>query len=276
MSIPWEKVFISAAVGFIGLTLLKPKFFFQANQGYDTTSDVKLATCVNSCVQKCQSGGYGDYNFESNQGQFFGFSGPNIQTSPDVLTPNCTPAGYGGSSLARYCNPPGVKCGYGVDCADARVQYCRTYGIGGVCHDQYGNIIGAVEGDQGLPGQGPVVGGGLLDLVNSFGWGAVGGGGYGYPQQQGYGYGYGYGYNPYGYGYGYNPYYGYGYPYGYNPYRYQVRRGYQGSVIYDKKTGHFLYGAQAVVTPIAGGAAKLPAAPSYDQSIVTPCVTGDC
>ena len=33
---------------------------------------------------------------------------------------------------------------------------------------------------------------------------------------------------------------------------------------------------QAVTTPIAGGAAALPAAPSYDQSKVIPCVTGDC
>lgn len=254
-NIPWEKFLISAAVGFIGLSLLsKPRLLFQANQS-----------------------------------QFFGFSGPQIGLSQDVQTPNCTPSNMTGNGLATYCNPPGVECAQGVDCADARAQYCRRYAIGGVCLDN-----GIVAPNQGLPGQGPVIGSANLDLTQAFGYNP-------YTQQYGSASPYGYGYNPYPvpqyptYGYGYGSYgygsyqppqpsygsYGYGYgSYGYNSnnpyYRYQVRRGYQGSVIYDKKTGHFLYGAQAVVTPIAGGAAKLTPPPSYDQSIITPCLTGDC
>lgn len=217
MNIPWEKFLVSAAVGFSLLTILKPKTFL------------------------------------SNQG-FFGFSGPQVGTSADVQTPNCTPANMSSNGLATYCNPPGVECAQGVDCADARAQYCRRYARGGVCMD-----YGQVAPNQGLPGQGPITGSPFQDIANSFGFNpATGFGsyapstiGYGYqpvqnpyyfnPYQPG-GFGYGYGYPQQSYGYGYSqPSYGYGYqtpPYYYNPYQ---RRAYAVTG-YDKKSGHFLYG----------------------------------
>lgn len=208
MSISWDKLLIGAAVGFGALTLFKSTKF-------------------------------------AGQSQFFGFSGPNISLTPDVQTPNCTPSTMTGTGLAMYCNPPGVECASGVDCADARVQYCRQYAPGGVCASSTG--YGAAA-DQGLPGQGPVTGGALGDLINSFGYNP-------YTQQVGTASPYGYGYNPYSYpsGYGYPPSYGYGYPtssygYGYNPYsysyRYPTRRAYAVTG-FDKKSGHFLYGYAA-------------------------------
>jgi hypothetical protein len=84
----------------------------------------------------------------------------------DVQTPNCTPAGLSRTcgSQAQYCNPPGVECACGVDCADGRANYCRMYAPGGVCMDD-----GTVAGDQGLPGQGPIFGSAQGDLINAFG-----------------------------------------------------------------------------------------------------------
>lgn len=208
MSIPWEKFLVSAAVGFIGLSLLKPSF--RANQG------------------------------------FFGFSGPQIGTSADVQTPNCTPANMSSNGLATYCNPPGVECAQGVDCADARVQYCRRYARGGVCMD-----YGMVAPNQGLPGQGPVQGSPFQDIANSFGFNPATGFGSYAPSTIGYGYQpvqNPYYFNPYqpgGFGYGYPPQqsYGYGYPqrgfYAYGQQRYP----YYSYIVtgYDKKSGHFLY-----------------------------------
>lgn len=208
MNIPWEKLLISAIVGFGAMTLLKPKF-----------------------------------SVFSGQANFFGFSGPQVGVSADVQTPNCTPANMTGNGLAQYCNPPGIMCASGVDCADARAQYCRRYATGGVCLDN-----GYIAPNQGLPGQGPVIGSANLDLTQAFGfnpftqqYGSASPYGYGYnpypvPQYPTYGYGYGYS-QPYGYpqqGYGYNP-----YSYSYNPYQYR-RRAYAVTG-YDKRSGHFLY-----------------------------------
>lgn len=183
-----------------------------------------------------------------------------FQASPDVQTANCTPAPAGGQcgSYAMYCNPPGVECGCGSNCADARAQYCQTYGVGGECLSGPGGFSGPPAGDQGLPGQGPIIDSGAGDIQSTYGFGSpqvqaamqnpylTGQAGgfapppgsqatpYGYAPSYGYGYGgypqsYGYGGYPQqqygGYGYGYppqqSPYgYGYGYPSMPSPYGY--------------------------------------------------------
>jgi hypothetical protein len=196
-----------------------------------------------------------------------------FQASPDVQTANCTPAPAGGmcGGSAMYCNPPGVECGCGSDCADARVQYCQTYGVGGECLSGPGGFSGPPAADQGLPGQGPIVGSGAGDIMNTYGYASpqyaaasqtpgVAAGfsyptqpynqspyGYGAPPQQQYGYPqqqmpYGYGMPPQQYGYPPQMPYGYGYgsmpptsPYGYGygmPPSSQMPYGYGSSMPY--------------------------------------------
>lgn len=202
MNIPWGKFFISAAVGFIGLSLLKPKVF-QSNQG-------------------------------------FGFSGaPIIQLTPDVATVNCKPAGTydahcGTSAKYRY-SANDESMGYyacGVTCADARAVYQNKYNPG---NSVYGATCPTCGTDVGWGGT-PVVGSGGGDIQNTYGYGYGYSSGYGYPQQ----YGYGYPQPSYGYPYGY-PSQPQGYGYGYPTPPYYYRRAYAVTG-YDKKSGHFLYG----------------------------------
>lgn len=202
MNIPWEKFLVSAAVGFIGLSLLKPKVF-QANQG-------------------------------------FGFSGaPIIQLTPDVATVNCKPAGTydshcGTSAKYRY-SANDESMGYyacGVTCADARAVYQNKYNPG---NSVYGATCPTCGTDVGWGGT-PVVGSGGGDIQNTYGYYNPYSSGYGYNPYQPSPYGYpqpSYGYPQQGYGYNYNP-----YSYSYNPY---LRRAYAVTG-YDKKSGHFLYG----------------------------------
>jgi hypothetical protein len=200
MTIPWHKLLLSAAVGFGALWLLEPK------------------------------------TRQSLQGQFFGFSGPLIQSSPDVATPNCKPAGtsdsYCGTNARYIYSQADLAQGYyacGVTCADARAVYHRKFSPG-----QY-------FPDIGLPGQGPVTGGGVGDIINAYGFNP-------YTQQFGaYAPAAGYGsapnpyvYNPYTGGWGYSQGYPSQQPYGYNPYPYGYRRTYQGRVV-GYSHGHFLY-----------------------------------